>query len=41
MMEPSINLNRQKVNAIINMHMRMQEGEEDPSEWFCCWFLFS
>ncbi|KAM9661391.1 LOW QUALITY PROTEIN: spermatogenesis-associated protein 4, partial [Morphnus guianensis] len=42
MMEPSINLNnRQKVNAIINMHMRMQEREEDPCECFCCWFLFS
>ncbi|KAM6135773.1 spermatogenesis-associated protein 4 [Phoenicopterus ruber ruber] len=34
MMEPSININRQKVNAIVNMHVRMQEREEDPCEWF-------
>uniref|UniRef100_A0A8C4VP38 Spermatogenesis-associated protein 4 n=1 Tax=Gopherus evgoodei TaxID=1825980 RepID=A0A8C4VP38_9SAUR len=36
MMEPNINKNRQKVNAIINMHMqrRLVEREENPSEWF-------
>ncbi|XP_027312182.1 spermatogenesis-associated protein 4 [Anas platyrhynchos] len=32
MMEPSVTINRQKANAVINMHMRMrmQEREEDP-----------
>nr|XP_025960967.1 spermatogenesis-associated protein 4 [Dromaius novaehollandiae] len=35
MIEPSVNVNRQKVNAIINMHMRMrmQEREEDPQRF--------
>lgn len=34
MIEPSIKKNRQKVNAIINMHMqqRLLEREENPSE---------
>uniref|UniRef100_A0A8D0L766 Spermatogenesis-associated protein 4 n=1 Tax=Sphenodon punctatus TaxID=8508 RepID=A0A8D0L766_SPHPU len=35
MMDPNINKNRQKVNAIINMHIqqRMLEREENPGEW--------
>uniref|UniRef100_A0A8C8S9G3 Spermatogenesis-associated protein 4 n=1 Tax=Pelusios castaneus TaxID=367368 RepID=A0A8C8S9G3_9SAUR len=36
MIEPNINKNRQKVHAIINIHMqrRLIEREENPSEWF-------
>ncbi|XP_068797090.1 spermatogenesis-associated protein 4 isoform X2 [Struthio camelus] len=35
MTEPSVNINRQKANTIINMHMRMrmQEREEDPQRF--------
>nr|KAF7235233.1 Spermatogenesis-associated protein 4 [Varanus komodoensis] len=35
MVEPNIDKNRQKVNAIINMHMhrRLLDREQDPGEW--------
>uniref|UniRef100_K7FS08 Spermatogenesis-associated protein 4 n=1 Tax=Pelodiscus sinensis TaxID=13735 RepID=K7FS08_PELSI len=36
MIEPNINKNRQKVNAIIKMHTRQRlvEREENPRQWF-------
>lgn len=35
MVEPNINKNRQKINAIINMHMqrRLLDREQNPGEW--------
>lgn len=36
MVEPNINKNRQKISAIINMHMqrRLLDREQNPGEWF-------